>query len=423
MPLGNLINKVLMIVKILKDLPKLVLVFIAWNTLRVFPFNFFWIIRAYYLLHMGMNALSIATIQIIAPIFEAFFLIPCGLIVNKFGWKKFMLIGTILDGFSLSIYGLFSDFTLFVLASMMEGLANALITPSSTPMLSILAGQEKATRAYSLSSSIESFVSVPATFMSTIPAIVSMSLGYDIKLIERLMFFFGVIPIIIAALFVLPLPNVKRDLPRYSIPKTHRLMAVKFSVYQALMGLGAGFIGPLIPIWLFYRFNTSEFFSSLIFGINAIAIGFAFLIAPRLETKMGVRWSIVGTQLLGVFLLFIIPIVNEVYTVSLIFITRFVLMNLTTPIQISFMMRAIPDELKPVISSVATPQFGLTWLLPWVGSQLLGGYLINVGEMNLSFFIASFSYILGIFLFWYFFRKPERVKDQNGGSKVRFRRS
>lgn len=181
---------------------------------------------------------------------------------------------------------------------------------------------------------------------------------------------------------------------------------LKFSGINSLIGLGAGFIIPLVPTWLFLRFGILDTYSGPLLAVSGITIALAAVVSPRLSTKFGLVRAIVITQGLSTIFMLILAFIPSAGLAAGIYIIRAALMNMSAPLSDSYLMGITTQEERGLASSVNS----VMWRLPNSATTIVGGMILQMGRYDLPFYVATGFYVASILLFYANFRKisPQR---------------
>jgi len=184
---------------------------------------------------------------------------------------------------------------------------------------------------------------------------------------------------------------------------TRRML--KFSGLNGLIGLGAGFIIPLIPTWLFLKFGLLDNVSGPILAVSSATIAIAGVASPGLSRKYGPVRAIVLTQGLSMGFMVSVAFVPDVSLAAGLYIIRAALMNMSSPISDSYLMSIISPEERGLASAINS----IVWRLPNSITTIIGGILLDGGELVLPFLIAAGFYVVSIVLLYATFRnvKPD----------------
>ena len=176
-----------------------------------------------------------------------------------------------------------------------------------------------------------------------------------------------------------------------------------------MIGLGAGLIIPLIPTWFFLRFHVTDVFSGPLVGASNIIMGLTALGAPSIAKRIGLVKGIVVTQAFSTMFLLSIPFSPSPIIAGPLYVVRAVLMNMSSPLGDTFLMNKIAEDERATASSFNA----VLWRLPNAASTVVGGSLLNSGNLSLPFYLCSILYATSITFFYALFRKAEQNSPVN----------
>jgi len=186
-------------------------------------------------------------------------------------------------------------------------------------------------------------------------------------------------------------------------PEKSKKVVIKFSVLS-LIGLGAGIIVQLFSFCFYLRFHVGGSFLGPLYAVSNLFVAVAFLLSPLLVEKIGPVKTIVYTQWSSVVLLLLIPIIPSILIVSALYVSRNLLMNMSGPIQTSFLMSLVSPDERASASSI-TNSFHT---IPRAFGPAIGGYLLGIGNLTLPFFLTGILYAISSTLFLIFFKGYEK---------------
>ncbi len=170
----------------------------------------------------------------------------------------------------------------------------------------------------------------------------------------------------------------------------------RFSAYNGLIGLGAGFIIPLIPTWLFLKFAVPDSLSGPLLGVANLTIGFAAVGSARLARRWGPVRAIAATQGLSTVFMLSLVLTPTAASAAIVYVVRSSLMNMSVPLADSFLMGIVPQDQRSFASAVNS----LVWRLPNSASTIVGGVLMDTGHLDLPIFLATSFYVVAISFFF-----------------------
>jgi MFS family permease len=204
-------------------------------------------------------------------------------------------------------------------------------------------------------------------------------------------------PLIVYAIF----ENYKETIsPRKLIRGPNFRILLKFSGINSIIGLGAGFIIPLIPTWLFLKFQLPDTVSGPVLAVSSLTIAMAAILSPRISKQLGLLGAIVATQGVSTVFMLSLALVPTAALAIILYIVRAVLMNMASPLIDSYLMGIVTQEERGLASAINT----VVWRLPNSVSTIIGGILLASGIFDLPFYIATVLYVVAIGLFYSHFK-------------------
>jgi predicted MFS family arabinose efflux permease len=175
-----------------------------------------------------------------------------------------------------------------------------------------------------------------------------------------------------------------------------------------LIALGAGLIIPLIPTWFYLRFKETDVFSGPLIAVSNIAMGLAAFASPNIAKRVGLVKGIVMTQLLSTIFLFAIPFSSVALVAAPLYVVRAMLMNMSSPLADTFLMNMIAEDERATASSFNA----VIWRLPNAATTVVGGAMLNSGNLSLPFYLCALLYVASISLFYTVFRRFDQPASQ-----------
>ncbi len=393
-----------------------------------FGYSFYFVALAVYLSVAGFSPTIIGLLLALEAVVGASLTIPMAMLSDLHGRKVFFILGITMAALASAIFALTLNLALIFIAGTLSGLANALIGAPSSALLA-----EKATDDRSRNNifTLAGFAGGVATasgalFSGVLPPLLVTDFSYSSVESFRPLFalgaFLSVVSIIAIQLKIHEAKhadNAKRSrvgafikIPRKSMP-----IVLKFSVL-GFIGLGAGLIIPLLPLWFHLRFGLDISLIGPLFSAIMFITAIASLFTPELAKRRGSVSTIALTQISSVPLLISIPFAPTYSLAGVAMVSRSTLMNVAGPIEHSYQMGLIhPDERATALSIIQTFD-----AIPRSFTPAIGGYLFSLGLLSLPFFITAALYTTSIVLFYLIFRnlRPpdsfEAEQNQKSGS-------
>lgn len=377
----------------------------------VIGYGFFLVLVTAYLPELGLGSDVVGLILGVSGGALAFSAIPLGMLSDRRGRKWILILGTVGLPPSVAIIGFTTDVNLLIFAGIIAGISEGGFLSTWNALIADQTTLENRDAAFALSFIVTSVVmglgmALPITF----PFFQDMTGLDSIAVHQYAIVFVSLISLISPIALGLLLRGYKETRHEKKLltkGKTTGLL-LKFSGVNGLIGLGAGFIIPLIPTWLFLKFGVLDTFSGPLWAVANLTIGFAAVISPRLSKKYGRVLSIVLTQGASMVFMVTIAYMPDVYVASAFFVVRTGLMNMSVPIMDSYLMGIITKQERGLASAINS----LFWRLPNSISTVAGGFLLHAGYLELPFLIAASFYIVAIVLFYWFFKNVKSREEE-----------
>ncbi|HMD78513.1 MAG TPA: MFS transporter [Nitrososphaerales archaeon] len=331
--------------------------------------------------------------------------IPLGILADRFGRRKMLILGNICQGASLLGFALTTNVGLLVVFGATEGVGEAAFAVSLSALIADRAGDAKRTPAFSL-----------GFFLNWI----GMAFG------AALTNFAGVVPnaelfelVGLASVAVTPIALVVTDTPHLAgprksiLPRKSGQVLKRYGVYAACLGLGSGFFVTLMSQWFKGRYGVPDSVSGNVLVLSYVVTAGVILLAPRLAKRIGTVKAIVATQAPATIIMLGVPASPVFAIAGTVYIVRVFLMNLGNPLGQSLLMGLVsPDERGAASGLVAVAN-----RLPSGLTALPGLILIGEGQFYYPFYFAAVLYAIGITWFWLAFRK-EKLPEESQGART-----
>jgi MFS family permease len=340
--------------------------------------------------------------------------IPFGLISDRYGRKWILLLGNFLLPPTMFAYALTTDMTALLAAAILAGIAEGAILSSWNALIADNTTVDNRHLAFSLSFLVQGTCTGIGFLLPFFFPFLESAFGItSAQMHEATFFVLGMITLMGPLLLWNLLRNyqdsmqsVPWDRTRFGTPSMKRLKV--FSINNFLIGLGAGFIVPIIATWMFLRYGTTDQFTGPMLAITSVTIGFAAFLSTRVADRFGPVKAIAIVQLSSTVFMIAIPFMPNAVLASVMYFIRAALMNMAGPILDSFLMTIVDKEDRGLASAINS----IIWRLPNSVSTIAGGFMLAAGMLYLPFFIATTLYVIAITAFYINFRpRPEARKD------------
>ncbi len=400
-----------------KDLRRLVIV----RGLRSFAQGYIIVIFAIYLSQIGFSNWLIGITLGIGSLVSAVITLFTGILSDKFGRKPFLILYSILLIFSGIVFSITTIPFVIIAVSALGGIGRSggaggqagPFAPAETALLSEKTTVETRPKVFSFNNMVGTSATAVGGLIAGIPELLQRALHLSF-LASYKPLFLSVAAIGALSLFVL-LPIT--EIPRSNRPKTdgekikrkaNFKIIWKFSVAGLLNGVGFGFIGGLLPYWLYLRFGVSPMLIGPVIGISSLLTAFTSLWIAPFARRFGEVNIISVSRLLGVLFTVLLAFSPTYPVAAFLVVIRMVSTMSAMPIRQSYTMGIIDEEFRGTAAGIG----GVARRLPAAISPAISGYWLSLNELELPFFASALFSGMNAILYFVWFRKiqPKEVK-------------
>jgi MFS family permease len=349
----------------------------------------------------GMSVTNLGAILTTFGLTTVVFSIPFAILSDRYGRKMLMLLGSLFSVVVVIVPGFTSNFLLIELSAVAGGIGEAMYMSTWNAYLADTTSGEQRAATFGLSFVTFTLTSGVGSFLPAVFPLVPLGLLDAHRLFFVLLGVMG----LGTTLTVL---KWARDVPLKTSRKSilpHKSLGIiaKFSTANMMIGLGAGLIIPLIPTWFYLRFSVTDVFSGPLIAVSNIAMGLAAVWSPSIARRIGLVKGIVATQAVSTLFLFAMPFAPAAIVAGPLYVVRAMLMNMSSPLSDTFLMNMIAEDERATASSFNV----VIWRLPNAASTVIGGSLLNGGDLSLPFYLCTLLYVSSIALFYALFKNAE----------------
>ncbi len=327
-----------------------------------------------------------------------FVAIPLGVLSDKKGRKKLLLIGSSIVPIPTIIIALTVNLPLLIIAAVMFGVAESATLSAWNAMIADQTNLENRDAAFSLSFIVgNGSFALGFLLPSLLPTAQALT-GLDSITVHReLLVVMGLVSFVTPLMLLSILRGYKETInPTKLIRGPNFRTLLKFSGINSLIGLGAGFIIPLILTWLYLKFGLPDTIGGPLLALSNLTIALAAVVSPRISSRLGLVRGIVTTQGLSTIFMLSLAFVPDVRLAGGLYIIRAALMNMSGPLGDSYLMGIMTQEERGLASAINN----VVWRLPNSVSTIAGGLILAAGRFDIPFYLATIFYVASISLFY-----------------------
>lgn len=373
-----------------------------------FALSYLMIVIAAYLPQIGVSTATVGLVMGVEGLSMAFLAIPFGFFSDRRGRKRILILGSFGVVPIFFVVAMTKETLPLVLAGMLGGIAEGAYLSTVNALIADQTVPENRDSAFTLSFILGGAGGSLGTALPFFVPALGLLFGLSSHSVHSdLLIFFGVVSAIVPFWLYLILRGYRETLrPGMGLLRgrsTRNLL--KFSGINSLIGLGAGFIIPLIADWLWLKFAVPDTYSGPILALAGATIGLAALYSPRLSRRLGPVKAITLTEGLSLVFMVSLAFMGNVTVAVLFYIIRAMLMNMSSPLSDSFLMGIVVPEERGLASSINS----VIWRIPNSVTTIVGGAILASGNYVLPFLLAGAFYAVAISLFYPTFRKVKPV--------------
>ncbi|MDV3103290.1 MFS transporter [Thermococcus waiotapuensis] len=352
----------------------------------------------FYFKSLGMDYSRMGFIFSVSTAAQAALLLFSGSIIVRIGHRRSILLALSLFASGRLIQVFLPELGFLMVASVLLGVATALEGPALISLLSEEASNENRHYLFSLNSAVGTFGAAFGTLLGGfLPGVFSGGSPYKETLLLSTAFIF-----IQMGLISLVRPIIKREGKRIAFMRETAVKILRFSLPNALIGLGAGVTIPYVGLWFNKRFGTGLESIGSLFAIQQFVMGLGMFLLPAVADRMGSVKTIVGFNGGATLLIAGMPFLPTFPLAALVYMVRTILMNIVNPIWDAFLMRFFSTEER----SNALALRDLAWTATFGLGQYLGGLIFD-RSLTLPFLLTGALYGISMATFWALFAGEE----------------
>ncbi len=394
--------------------PKVRLLILA-TVMNGFAFGYFLIYVTAFMPEIGFTAAVVGTIFAIEGFALVLVGIPLAMLSDRYGRKWFVVLGSLVFAPTVLVFGLTLDVNLLYVAAALGGVAEAALLASWNAMIADMTDLTNRDAAFSLSFIVSTSAFSLGSALPLMFGSIESATGLGPLAVHSWAFIvLGVASLSAPVALWLLLrkyaekPPVKKE---EGIKLGGMEQALKFSIFNSIIGLGAGLIIPLMGTWLWLKFAVPDEFSGPFLALSGLTIAFSAVASPRLSKKIGLFPAIVATAGSSTAFMLSLAFVPNVFAAGGLYLVRAALMNMNSPLMDSFLMGITPPNRRGLASTINA----VIWRVPNNASTIAGGYILTysvfdvrqlgISHLDLPWILATTLYIVGIALLYVNFRK------------------
>lgn len=392
--------------------------------LNAVPLGYTLVVMPIYLSNIGFSGEVIGAVSAASSIAATAALIPFAIAADRYGRKTFVVCGFLAATLAYLLFAFSRELNILLLAGAIGGIAlaggftTAVWTPAWTALIAEKAPDEKRTSAFAWSQGIWTIALTIGSAASILPAIFQTQLkaAFLASYEYPFLIFAGIS--VLSGLVLLPVSEVRTNPTGFGVerrksffPTKSRQQITRFSATLGLVGFASGVSLQLMSLWFKRMYGTNEYTLGPWFAAAEITSLVIVPIIPQLTKRMGSPKSVLLTQGLSASLLASMILSPTYQFAGLIYIARNFFMNISWPIQQSYLMGTVAPNERASASAITYTIWGIGNSV----SPLIAGFFLSqtsFASISAPLVIGGGTYLAAALAFYFLFRKtppPEEL--------------
>jgi len=377
---------------------------------------FQWLFFNLYVLALGYDQAFVGVLASIPAWATVASAIPIGLFLPRLGYKRGLLIGSVLYVGAFIGWAAFPTSGILIAGSVLVGVASSLLLITSSPLMVAISSESNRTQLFGIQFGLNTLVGVIANLAGgQLPRLFSGAFGIaaESPLAYRAVL---LVAMALATSTLIPIARMRaldakpgERIIGFRQIRGHWGTFGRLLVVQMTVALGAGMLMPFVNVYYKLRFDLSDPTIGIIFSLSSLITGFSAFASPLLAGRLGKIRMVVVTQAVSLPFLIAMGFSPWVGVSIAGFLIRTALMNMSAPVFTAFTMGLVPNHLRPMTATL----LALSWNAGWaISSRISGQIQVSIGFWPLFVITGSF-YVLVVVLTYALFRNA-RERSERG---------
>ncbi len=372
-----------------------------------------WYVIALYWDALGFTSEEIGLIGGIGSAVGIVSLLFTGFLADIFGRKNLLLIGLFFSTVGAALFLLEPNLVLFIVAEGLISLGSSMVQPSIVALMADKAAPTRLKFFYGFQGfSSQIAITVASATGIFFPGLFLDEFGLELTSGYWLVILAAVLCNILPIFYMLKVSEVKRsgEKLRLSFDRTASMRLFMYSFQNLLIGIGAGFVIPWLPLVFQEGMGATSVQLTLMVMASNIAVAIGWFVIPKFAEARGSVALITAFQIASVAFLLAIPYsAFSLLLVAVLFTTRGLLMLIPTPILNAYVMNIVSEEIRASFWAISS----LAWTVGYSVAFAVSGYVwANDYSRVEPFYFTAAAYIAGSLVFYLYFKRVAEPKDE-----------
>jgi MFS family permease len=392
----------------------LLLAAIGLNSL---PLGYTLVVLPIYLSEIGFSGEVIGAITTAAAVSNTVMIVPFAIAADRYGRKKFVVFGMLSATLGYVLLAFMHDLGSLITATAIAGVglaggfSGAVWVPAWTALLAEKASAEKRTKAFAWSQGVWTMALTTGSAMGILPGFFQTT--FRIQYLSSHEYGFLILAglTILSGLVVIPLsetqlPHSKPEQlgSKKLFPRESLAQILRFSLTLGMVGLGSGVAVQLLSLWFNKMYGANETVLAPWFAAAEITSIFVVPVIPRLTRAWGSPLTVLAAQGFSAMVLGLMIAAPTYQLAGLLYIGRNFLMNISWPVQQSYLMGTVTPQERASASAITS----MIWGIGASAGTLVGGYLLGGSSyisLSSPILAGGAAYLGAAIIFFSLFRR------------------
>lgn len=377
-----------------------------------------------YIIEAGFNREFLGMINALPSLAGLIFGVPMGLLSDRIGRKRGMLIGFFVANLAMAAQAALHQGTALLTLSFIAGMTSQLYVLSQAPFMMRVSDEKNRDLLFSLSFGIFPFASTLGNILAgQLPGLFDRLFGlqsgsvisYQAVLLFSVISSFAVlIPLAFInepAKKIAEQVHARPEVPKRSVWSTLKQpLTIKLILPNLITGLGAATFVPYMNVFFTERHHLSNQALGFLFSAASLLVGLASFSAPRLVGNLGGKIrTIVLVQSSSLVFLVMLGFSPLAWLAIIGFLVRGMLMNMVSPLWDAFAMEQVAESEQGAVNSLRA----LCWNVGWSVGPFISGVVQQRYGFSPLFVSTTVLYAIAIALIWVFFGQKRNPAGQD----------
>lgn len=380
--------------------------FILSEALLGIGIGIFSLVLNLHLLYMGINEAEIGQLSSMGVLITGLVAIPFGLLANRFGRKKLLVLGLALMGVGYALFALGTTLVIFYFAQFIQSIGlTLLITTEIQLLFHYCQSKQEETQSYSLLFAVFTlFTGVGTLLGGFLPRWFEIGRAtYQGSLLLA-----AVVLFVIAFVRGIWLPKEEWQHPntdhveKSTVSNRRRWMPSRsiwiLSLFLFISGMTFAFVGPFLNVIVKFRFQWTDEWVSLLLMVNGFFLFIGSLAMPYILNRFGISKAYLYVFVMNILLTLLLFLALPTAILACILLLRGGFFILLTNMIESQSMSAVDEGERNLYAGMRSVSRSLGSAI----ATYIAGIILATKNYTLPFLLAAIAIMLSYiyFLFW-----------------------